>query len=629
MSGIAGLVRLDGAPVAPGQLQAMLAPMRRRGPDHQAWLCQDKAGFGQALLATTPEALAERQPWVHPNSGCMVVSDSRLDHRPQLLRELGIARPADEVGDGELLHAAWQRWGEDCVERLRGDFAFALWDPRRQTLFCARDPMGVRPFLFHHHPGRLFVFGSSTEAVLAQGEVPRDMDEGRIADALIGETEGIDQTCTFYRAVQRLPPAHWMRLHEGKLMQRRYWRPIGENRPPGLPNTEPEWIEAQRERLDRAVRLRLRSQRPVGSMLSGGLDSSSVVALAGAACTTKGHPPFPIFSATNSVDPGCLETRAICAVVAQVHCAPTFVDLPDFERSRSRTHALWQEAGEPFDGSMPLVAALYEAAAAQGVASLLDGVPADNLYATGRQAQCLFDQGRWRETWQAALTQWQLPWIRFPRLNALRVMAGCLAPASVHALRDRLAEAREYRGLLRANLVSREFAQRVGLRQRYRRYRQTIGGSHQWHESGQALSSLAAPYITAGLERYNRVASLFGVEPRPPFADRDLIEFQAWMPLPLRIRDGHVKWVLRQAMAGLLPPEVTWRRDKSHVGWRFNRALLEQALVAGKPPVETGDTRWLDPDRLYRAWRQPDTEAGAGLQNALRTLQWHQRGGQD
>ena len=624
MSGIAGVIRFDGAVAAP-EIDAMLATMGARGPDRQAQAVEGNAGFGQALLATTPEALVGLQPWRHPETGCLVVSDSRLDHRPQLLRELGIGRPADEVGDGELLHAAWQRWGEGCADRLRGDFAFAIWNPRTQELFLARDPMGVRPLAFHHSPGRLFVFGSVADTVVAHPAVPRELDEGRIADALIGETEGIDQTCTFYRAVQRLPPATWLRMRDGKIQQQRYWRPVGEERPADLPTNQAEWIEAQRERLDRAVRLRLRSHRPVGSMLSGGLDSSSVVALAAATCAAEGLPPFPVFSATNAANPDCPETRAIRAVAAHVRCTPTYVDLAEFERSQTRARRLWEEAGEPFDGSMPLLASLYEAAAGQGVASLLDGVPADNLYATGRHAQFLFDQGRWREAWASAREQWRLPWIRYPRLQALKVMAGCLAPTQVHGWRDGWAEAREYRGLLRTSLISGEFARRTGLRQRYRRYRRTIGGSHQWHPSGEALSSMAAPYITAGLERYNRVAALYGVEPRPPYADRDLIEFQAWMPLGLRVRDGHLKWVLRQAMAGLLPAEVAWRQDKSHVGWRFNRFLLGKALLNDKSLIGRGEVDWLERGRLESAWQLADAEGRAGLQEALRTLQWHER----
>ncbi len=622
MSGIAGLVQLDMEPIQASCLARMVATLRHRGPDRQAVHCDGNAGFAQALLATTPEALAERQPWVHPDSDCVVVSDSRLDDRPQLLRELGITRPADGVGDGELLHAAWQRWGTQCADRLRGDFAFMLWNPRQQTLYCARDPMGVRPFVFHFAPGQRFVFGSSTEAVLAQGDVPTQIDEGRIADALFEETEGIDLTSTFYRAVQKLPPASWMVIKgTGGIDQQRYWRPVGD-RPNGLPRSTQEWVEAQREQLDRAVRRRLRSHRPVGSMLSGGLDSSSVVALASAACAAAGQPPLPVFSATHAANPDCAETRSIHAVLSQRHCRATLVDLVSMAQPQPDW---WEACSEPFDGGITLASQLYRAASLQGVVSLMDGVPADNLFATGRHAKRLFEQGRIGAAWGAALAQWTLPGVANPSWHALRVMAGCLAPNALHTLRERMAEAAEYRTLQAASLASAELTLRADMRGRYRRYRSSVRNSHQWHPTHEALSSMAAPYITAGLERFNRVASLCGVEPRPPFTDRELITFQAWVPIALRTRDGHAKWILRQAMRPLLPAEVAWRTDKSHIGWAFNRACLARHLTVGDacrlaPPA----TDWLDAERLNAACLRPENASGAGLAAALRLLLWSQ-----
>lgn len=621
MSGIAGQVHFNGELVKPESMLCMLATLRRRGPDRQTVHCDGNVGFAQALLATTPEAIAECQPWVHPVSGCVVVSDSRLDERPQLLRELGIRRPADEVGDGELLHAAWQRWGTHCANRLRGDFAFVIWSPAQQTLYCARDPMGVRPFVFHFVAARRFVFGSSTEAVLAQGDVPAQIDEGRIADALFEETEGIDLTTTFYRAVQKLPPASWMLIQSrGVIDQQRYWQPVGDQ-PAGLPRSTDEWVEAQREQLDRAVQRRLRSHRPVGSMLSGGLDSSSVVALASATCAAKGQLPFPVFSATNTADVTCAETRSIQAMLVQRHCSATLIDLATVGQTQPDW---WETCSEPFDGSISLAAQLYRAAAARGVVSLMDGVPADNLFVTGGFARRLFDQGRFAAAWRAALAQWSLPGVRNPRWHALRVMAGCLAPKALRELRDQWVEAAEYRAWQAASLASPELTRRVDMRGRYRRYRSSIRGSYQWHPSEEAVSCMAAPYICAGLERYNRVASLFGVEPRPPFTDRDLIEFQAWVPIALRARDGHAKWILRQAMDQLLPPDVAWRTDKSHIGWAFNRAGLAWHLARGDAiRLEAEAAHWVDAERLRIACLMPHDATAAGLAAALRLNHWN------
>lgn len=600
MSGIAGVIRLDGIAM-PEPLEAMLRPMRRRGPDRQAVACIGQAGFAHALLATTPEAVVEAQPWRHPESGCLLVADSRLDNRTDLLRMLDINRHADDVGDCELLHAAWQRWGEDCADRLRGDFAFALWHPGRRELYAARDVMGVRPFAFHFAPGRLFAFGSTTEVVMAQGEVPTALDEGRIADALIAETEGIDAVCTFYKAVRRLPPAHWLRLREGRIEQRRYWQPVGKAAPSDLPRNEAEWIEAQRAHLNHAVRLRLRSNRRVGAMLSGGLDSSAVVALA--ARTHAGAKLFPVFPAIDSGHADCAETRHIHAVTAHVPCMPTWVDLATFQQAPMTTPDWWDAGLEPFDGGMTMIGELYRAASNAGTICVLDGVPADNLYAIGQQARQLLRMGHWRQAWKVALDMRNLT--DDPSyLSVLKTLAGCVMPQAVRGLRQWRRDRHDFQVLLERSPVSAALARREALWRRYCRYRQGIDDGRCWDASGMAMSSMGTAYITAAIERYNRVASLFGVEPRHPFADRDLIEFQAWMPLPLRIRNGHRKWVLRQAMANDLPETVRWRQDKEHLGWRFSQAQLARDWPSADalggplmadwielPPLATGATR--------------------------------------
>ncbi|MCX7033182.1 MAG: asparagine synthase-related protein, partial [Arenimonas sp.] len=425
MSGIAGLVRLDGAPVAVADVEAMLAPMRRRGPDRQAARAEGNAGFGQALLATTPEALAEHQPWVHPDTGCVVVSDSRLDNRPQLLAELGIARPADEVGDGELLHAAWQRWGEGCADRLRGDFAFALWDPKAQSLFCARDIMGVRPFCFHHVPGKLFAFASDTDALLGLPDVPRRINEGRIADALMGDLEGIDRTSTFWLDAERLPPARTLQVDASGALQAEYWHPLM-HRPTDLPTTEAGWVEAVRSTLEAAVRDRLRGIGRVGSMVSGGLDSSSVAALA------QGMLPpgerLPTFSAVNSQGP-CIETECVRAMVDSFAFDAHLVDLAALDAVTPAVHDQLDHMVEPFDGTMPLVSAVYATAAQAGVRCVMDGVPADNLYSVGDHYRGLARTRQWRLLWAEALATHRAARTRWPRLRALRSCLGAAVPA--------------------------------------------------------------------------------------------------------------------------------------------------------------------------------------------------------
>jgi asparagine synthase (glutamine-hydrolysing) len=456
------------------------------------------------------------------------------------------------------------------------------------------------------------------------GQVPADIDEGRVADALLEETEGIDLTSTFYVSVKRLPPASWLRIcGNGAVTQQRYWWPVGD-RPNGLPSNEQEWIEAQREQLDRAVRRRLRSHRPVGSMLSGGLDSSSVVALASRACSLDGRPPFPVYAATHQADQTCAETRSIQEMLVDRHCKPTLVDLAHIDQWMAEDW--WTLCQEPFDGSITLASCLYRAASSHGVVSLMDGIPADNLFVTGQSARRLFWQGHAVKAWQTAVEQWSMPGVDRPYLHALRVMAGCLAPMSVHKFRDRWQEANEYGSLSASALGSHDLNQRVNMRRRYRRYRSSVRNSHIWHPHDEALSSMAAPYITAGIERFNRVASLFGVEPRPPFTDRELIEFQAWVPINLRLREGHPKWILRKAMSSLLPSSIAWRTDKSHIGWAFNHEMLLRQLQAApgfRPAQCIG--RWIDQNKLGSAMENALENPQQNLAAAWRLMLWASR----
>lgn len=278
MSGICGLFNLDGAPVAAEDLPGMAALLARRGPERCGAWQAGPVGLGHTLLATTPEAALERLPLEDPTSGCVVTADARLDNRGELLQALGLSDRAAVTGDGQLILAAYLRWGMACLERLRGDFAFALWDPRAMRLFCGRDHFGVRPLVYHHGPGRFFAFASEPRAVLVLPQTPYRINQGRIANHLVTQLEGIDKTSTFFEEVFRLPPAHALLVSPEGV---RLWRYFSLEPGPELRLSSNEaYAEAFLEVFTEAVRCRLRGAATVGSMLSGGMDSGSVVAVA-------------------------------------------------------------------------------------------------------------------------------------------------------------------------------------------------------------------------------------------------------------------------------------------------------------------------------------------------------------
>src|SRR5262245_26319534 len=173
---------LDGSEPSQPQLDSILEPLARRGPDATHSWRQGPVALGHTLLATTPESLVEVLPLTDPDSGCTITADVRLDNRVELIARLELAAEDRTIGDGELILRAYLRWGEECPARLLGDFAFVIWDPRSQRLFCARDHMGMRQLLYHHRPGTHFVFATEAGAVCAHPDVPRRINEGRIAD---------------------------------------------------------------------------------------------------------------------------------------------------------------------------------------------------------------------------------------------------------------------------------------------------------------------------------------------------------------------------------------------------------------------------------------------------------------
>ena len=576
MSGICGFIRLDGASAAHGEVQAMLATMMRRGPDRQRSWCADNVALGQALLATTAEAMAETQPWTHASSGCTVVSDSRLDNRSELLREFGMAGCAvDSIGDAELLHAAYQHWGQDCAAHLLGDFAFAIWDSRNRTLFCARDQLGVRPFYYCHLPQRLFAFASQADALLHLPEVPKRINDLRIVDFLVPQLEGFDAISTFYQAIQRMPAGHTCAIDDTLLRSRRYWTPT-DDLTDCPPRNDAQWAEAILALLAQAVHCRLRSNHQVGSMLSGGLDSSAIVALASAELAGTGNGPLPTFSAINTAE-ACPETEAVRQMLALPGLASTTFDIADTNAPWDALTAHHGQMLEPFDGSMVLMAAQYANAQRSGVRGIMDGLDADTLLSPGNMLARLLVGGHWATALHEARGMARFHRGIISTWACVRSdLAAALIPNPLLRLRKRAQLAYLTRKRFATSLIAPDFARRVQLADRLA----ALSVKYHFVASDTPVQEhalqITSPYLAASVERYDRVAAAFGCEPRHPFLDRRLLGFALALPDAQRQRDGWPKWILRRAMQDVLPEQICWRRGKEHLGWRTSRNLLKR-----------------------------------------------------
>jgi asparagine synthase (glutamine-hydrolysing) len=276
MSGIVGIVNLDGRPVSRELLRQMTDFMAYRGPDAQEIWSEGHVGFGHTMLRTTGESLKESQP-LSLDGKVWITADARIDGRKELIGKLESKVAADltDVTDVELILHAYNVWGEGCLEHLIGDFAFAIWDGRERRLFCARDHFGVKPFYYAQVDNSL-IFSNTLDCVRLHPAVSDELNDAAIGDFLLADYNH-DPATTVFVDIQRLPAAHCLNLFQGTAQTKRYWT---------LPadghiryRRSSEYIDHFKDLFFTAVNDRLRTDS-VGVFMSGGLDSPSVAATA-------------------------------------------------------------------------------------------------------------------------------------------------------------------------------------------------------------------------------------------------------------------------------------------------------------------------------------------------------------
>jgi asparagine synthase (glutamine-hydrolysing) len=557
VSGIGGVIRLDGARGSAMVAAAMSGAQRHRGGDQTGVHADGPATLAATLRHTTPESLREVQP-LAGESGLWLVADARIDNRAELIASLGRrARPAPT--DADLILAAYERWAEGSPARLVGDYAFAIWDADARRLFCARDALGLRPFCYVHQPGRSFAFASESKALFAVPEVARRINETSVLAYLDGRDAPVEET--FFEGVRRLAPGHHLTLDPSGLRIERYWsldpdKEIEMARPG-------DYVDAFRAAFDEAVADRTRSIHPVGTMLSGGLDSSAITSTARGLSVGQ---DLATFSFTFDSVPESDERRYQELVNAsggfrRFEVAGDELDpFLDFDQ-------ILHHADEPTGaGNLFLNWAAWHQARAAGTTVLLDGffgdsavsygddrlaelVRAGRLWAWAREVRARREvEGGGRRmvanliasSLRAGLPQW-------PRSGTKDFIASPTAPVFVPL-------APSAAGRLPARPPDTDS---IGFRTV--RQRQLEDVSHEAY--------------TPIFEVMNKVSAGAGVDVRFPFADRRLIELCVALPSALKQRDGWDRWVLRAALRGRVPEPVRWRTGKADLLPNLARAL--------------------------------------------------------
>ena len=278
MCGICGELRLDGAPADLDAVSRMMSRLVQRGPDHGGSYSDGPLGFGHRRLSIIDLSVRSNQPMVDQQLGLALVFNGAIYNYPELRRELqGLGYHFFSDGDTEVILKAWHAWREGCVARLHGMFAFALWDANQRSLFMARDRFGIKP-LYWTEDGSRLRFASSTQALLGAGGVDTAIDPVALHN-LFTLHAVVPAPRTVLAGVRKLPPAHWLRIDAGgRRTETAYWQL--DARRPAEPMADGDWIDAIQDALQNAVRKRREiADVPVGVLLSGGLDSSLLVAL--------------------------------------------------------------------------------------------------------------------------------------------------------------------------------------------------------------------------------------------------------------------------------------------------------------------------------------------------------------
>jgi asparagine synthase (glutamine-hydrolysing) len=640
MSGIAGLLRFDGQEASRNELERVANALRAHGPDRSQVTVSGSVGLVHVLMRMTSEDTSDPQPW-RGASGALITADLRLDNRNDLLARLGLT-PHDAISwsDARIVLAAWERFGDAVWPMLRGPFAVAIWSPSQRRLTLARDPVGLHVVMWHSSP-RFFAFATMPNGLFAFDGVRRELSEEKFADFLV--LNHAEHATTIYKDIFRIAPAHVMHVAaDGAITQHRYWSP-DDIKPVRLASDQ-DYADGLRECLDTAVRRQMRSAHPVGCLLSGGLDSSSVAVLAARALSEKNQRlaaftgvPRRGFDVPVPAGHYADETPYVDAIArAAGNIDVTYVandaedDLADLERFfvalegpvRNPTNLAW-------------VLSILRLARKQGRRVLLGGLRGNSTISWSGWSQTTTHAMHGR--WLTALRQWRHYYRRMPHSRWRTTRDLLIEPILPDWVGDRLERRRQPDRVApwqKHSPILPEFAATTGVDRRAKRSGHDFLYRMRADERIRALFSVDYDGDWHAAEK-----ACTGVEVRDPTADLDVISYCFGVPPEQYLAEGTDRSLIRRAMWGLVPEAVLTNRlhGLQAPDWHERLAPRRDAIAReiGELSQSPLARRAIDLARLERAvknwpsggWHTPEifTEYNLALMRGVsggRFLRW-------
>jgi asparagine synthase (glutamine-hydrolysing) len=621
MSAIFGILRFDGEAAAPADLERMAGALRHRGPDGRRIFADGPVGLGHGLMRVTGEDLFEAQPLRDAAAGLTLVADARIDNREELAAALGIG--ADTLADrpdSALILAAYKAWGEDCAERLVGDFAFAVWDAPNRKLALVRDHMGQRSILFHQGTD-FFVFASEWRGLWAVPGAPRRLSEREVARFFHKTVYERPEGVTRFEGVSAVLGGEVATITpDGALARRRYWTPHAD--PAHEHRDEAYYVEAYRRVLAEAVACRLRRlTRPAALLMSAGFDTAAIAGLARPAVDAQRRKLISLSSLgiegvespRGDVSPWLEACRRVMPHLdVRTLTRPVESPLDGVER-------IFLSTDGPGGGDRKTTDHLFAQASAAGARVVMDGYGGDYtlnpraagalamLLRSGRFGRFISELGARRRVsgqplWRLVRHEVILPLLPWPVIHWQRTIRRLGAFALLHSgLRE--IEGPALRALRRRNEDEAQGEARpptAAMRLAMRRLAARIS------------RSAAAPRAIQ--------AAAHGLDLTRPFHDKRVVELGLAVPETLFLKHGRNRHLARMALADVYPPEFQTRGHANegalgdvYVLETARPALMAEAERMSHVPALNG---FFDFVRVKAILAEPDHRDKLGVRKA-------------
>ena len=534
MCGIAGIIEKHGSRVPAKTLKRMTDSIEHRGPDDEGFYLNANVGLGHRRLSIIDVSSAGHQPMSANDKKIWITFNGEIYNYIELKKELGGEYLSGT--DTEVILAAYKKWGGDCVKKFNGIFAFAIWDEKKKTLFCARDHLGVKPFYYFRKNG-VFYFGSEIKAILSVCPPVKPNDEIIYDYLAYGVYHHTNQT--FFRDIDQIPPGHTLTLKNGKIKLNCFWDPALKI---AASKSDRNSVEEFAHIFENAVKIQLRSDVPVGMQLSGGLDSSLVVSMANK--IIGGQKNLRLFSFVYGKHED-IEKPYMEALARRIGWDLEFFeilpkDMQNYTESMVRSH------DEPFPGLPTLgLHILAEFARKNNVPVIIGGQGGDEIgcgyeYYAGAflldvllnkgVKACLDELSAFGNTLQLSNSRQRLEFLK-RNLNAY-LLAGASQDGTIFA---------------NTGVFNSDFFNRA------QKPRPIFSAPFSSHLQNMQYRDIFHTKLPRVLHSADRAAMAYGIEQRVPLLDYRLVELGLWAPNSDKIKNGVQRLFMRQAAKKILP----------------------------------------------------------------------------